>query len=273
VSDLIALSVYTAVRSCSGPIVPIQAGRADATVAGPIGVPVPENSAFTFEQQFQRTGFTTSEMIAMTACGHTVGGVHADDFPQIVPVGSAPNNFKAADSTIAVFDNKIATEWVGGNTSDPMSVGPSVASGRNSDAKVFGPDGNVTMQSLTDPATFASTCSSILQRMIEVVPPGTVFSDPIQPYKVKPSALQLTLLSGGTSISFTVLIRVRTTVRAMSNIASVQLIYKDRNGGNACGSCTIGTFVAGTTTGFDDTFVVCSSKIISACSMLRFICC
>jgi hypothetical protein len=264
VSDLIALSVYTAVRSCGGPVVPIRAGRIDATVAGPDGdVPIPQNSAYTFENQFARTGFSTSDMIAMTACGHTVGGVHAEDFPQIVPVGSAPNNYVAVDSTIAIFDNRVAVEWIAGSTTDPMAVGPSVAAGFSSDAKIFGADGNVTMQALTNPTTFASTCSSILQRMIEVVPPQVVFTDFVVPYEVKPTALQLTLLSGGTSISFTGLIRVRTTVRPASNIASVQLTYTDRNGGNTCGTCTISTSAVGTTTGFDDSFAVGSSKYSS----------
>jgi hypothetical protein len=265
VSDLIALSVYTAVRSCGGPVVPIRAGRIDATVAGPEGlIPTPQDSADTFEDQFARTGFNTADMIGMTACGHTVGGVHAADFPQIVPVGSAPPyGYKAIDSTIAVFDNRVAVEWIDGNTADPMSVGPSVKAGFNSDAKVFGADGNVTMQVLTNPTEFASTCASILQRMIEVVPQQVVFTDFIAPYDVKPTALQLTLLSGGTSISFTGLIRVRTTVLPASNIASVQLTYKDRNGGNACGACTISTSAAGTTTGFDDSFVVGSPKCTS----------
>jgi hypothetical protein len=266
VSDLIALSIYTAVRSCGGPVVQIRAGRIDATVAGPEGlVPVPQDSTTTFEQLFSNTGFSTSDMIAMTACGHTVGGVHAVDFPQIVPVGSAPpNDYVAIDSTIAVFDNRVAVEWIAGNTTDPMSVGPSVAAGFNSDAKVFGADGNVTMQVLTNPTSFASTCSSILQRMIEVVPSQVVFTDFIVPYEVKPTALQLTLLSGGTSISFTGFIRVRTTVRPASDIASVQLIYTDRNGGNACGACTISTSAAGTTTGFDDSFEVGSLKCTSS---------
>jgi len=267
VSDLIALSIYTATRSCGGPVVPIRAGRIDATVAGPEGfVPVPESSAGTFENQFARTGFSTSDMITMTACGHTVGGVHGADFPQIVPLGSAPNDYKAVDSTIAVFDNRVAVEWITGNTTDPMSVGPSVAGGVNSDAKVFGADQNVTMQALTNPTTFASSCASIFQRMIEVVPPGVTFTPFLVPYEVKPSELQLTLLSGGASISFTGLIRVRTTVRAASNIASVQLTYKDRTGGNACGACTIQTTSVGTTTGFDDSFAVssdCISDILS----------
>lgn len=259
VSDLIALSVYTAVRSCGGPIVTIRAGRIDATVAGPMGVPIPQNPVGVFENQFARTGFTPQDMIEMTACGHTVGGVHAEDFPGIVPPGTAPNNYMAIDSSIAVFDNRIAVEWIAGNTTDPMSVGPSVKATQDSDAVVFGADGNVTMKALTDPATFASSCSSILQRMIEVVPPNVVFTDPLQPYEVKPTDLQLTLLSGGTSISFTGFIRVRTTVRPASKIVSVKLIYLDRNGASSCGSCTITTSPAGTSNGFDDSFAVSSS--------------
>jgi catalase (peroxidase I) len=144
-SDLIALSVYTAVRSCGGPVVTIRAGRIDATVAGPMGVPLPQNPIGVLEDKFARTGFTPQEMIQMTACGHTVGGVHAQDFPDIVIPGTAPNNYVAVDSTIAVFDNRVAVEWIVGNTADPMSVGSSVAATQNVDANVFGADGNVTM--------------------------------------------------------------------------------------------------------------------------------
>jgi hypothetical protein len=67
-ADLIALGVYTAVRSCGGrggPIVPIRAGRKDATVAGAPGVPLPQNSLGTFRNQFARIGFSVSEMIAV----------------------------------------------------------------------------------------------------------------------------------------------------------------------------------------------------------------
>jgi hypothetical protein len=71
------------------------------------------------------------------------------------------------------------------------------------------------------------------------------------------------LLSGGASISFTGFIRVRTTVRPASNIASVQLTYKDRTGGNACGACIIQTSSVGSTTGFDDSFTVGPSNCTS----------
>jgi hypothetical protein len=254
-SDLIALSVYTSVRACGGPVVPIRGGRIDATAAGPdpdVFLPQPQNSLFTFENQFERVGFNTTQMIAVVACGHTLGQVHAITFPQIATSGT-----KNLDSTPAVFDHNIAVEYIAGNSSDPLIDGSNP--GFDSDLVVFGGDGNVTIKSLTNPATFNSICSTTLQQMIEVVPSGvTLTTDPIVPYDIKPYVLQLTLLGGATMFSFTGQVRVRTTSLPPSQIASVQLVFIDRNGGNQCGSggCTISTSYAGSSAGFDDSFVV-----------------
>ena len=109
------------------------------------------------------------------------------------------------------------------------------------------------MQMLSDPNTFATTCAIMLQKMIEVVPSGVTLTDPIVPYEVKPYVVQLALLGGGSQLSFTGEIRVRTTSRTVS---SVQLVYKDRSGGSSCGDCTITTSATGTASGFDDTFSV-----------------
>ncbi|MCJ1393673.1 hypothetical protein MMC18_006549 [Xylographa bjoerkii] len=271
-SDIIAMGVYTAVRSCGGLPVPIRTGRTDATAAGPPGVPLPQNSLYTLEQQFLRTGFNTTEMIAVTACGHTIGGVHAVNFPQIVPIGSAPpNDYVLFDSTTA-FDEKIASQYVAGTETDPLDVGACVASARCSDVEVFSADGNATITALANPATFQSTCQAMLQKLIEVVPAGTVLTDPIIVYDIKPDVLQLTLLDGGSNMIFSGEIRVRTTVRPASQIASVQLIYKDRTGGNACGSCIISSSGVGTATGFDDsfTFYGFSAQIPTSSSISAF---
>ena len=93
----------------------------------------------------------------------------------------------------------------------------------------------------------------MLQKMIEVVPAGVTLTDPIVPYDIKPYALQLTLLDGGSQLSFTGEIRVRTTTRAASSIASVQLVTKDRTGATGA---TISTASKGSASGFDDTFTV-----------------
>ncbi|KAL8757511.1 MAG: hypothetical protein Q9184_004191 [Pyrenodesmia sp. 2 TL-2023] len=268
-ADLIAMGVYTSVRSCGGPVVPIRTGRIDATEAGPPGVPQPQNSLFTFQNQFSRTGFDTTQMIQVVACGHTLGGAHAANFPQIVPPGSAPDDFKSFDSTQR-FDEKIASEYVAGVSTDPLTVGPSQAAGRASDLRVFTADGNATITSMADPATFASTCQAMLQKMIDVVPGGVTLTDPIVPYDIKPVALQLTLQAGGSEIQFSGEIRVRTTSRPASQISNVQLAYKDRTGGSA--SSNIVTASKGTAAGFDDsfTFYAFSTKISSQTSISAF---
>ncbi|KAI1076288.1 heme peroxidase [Whalleya microplaca] len=257
VADLIALGVYYAVRSCGGPIVPFAGGRIDAVAGGPIGVPLPQNSAFTFEQQFIRMGFNKTEMIQATACGHSIGGVHESEFPEIVPVGSTENGQVPLDSTEAVFDNKVVTEYVSGNTTNPLVVGPSIQSTRNSDFKVFNYDSNVTMNGMVDPTEFNNICATVLRKMIDTVPDGVVLSDPIQPYSVKPVEMQLALNSGATTMQLTGFIRVRTNDLGGDSVSNLTLTYKDRSGGSNCGSrsCIYTASLLGASQGFDDDFV------------------
>ncbi|ODA84052.1 hypothetical protein RJ55_02570 [Drechmeria coniospora] len=255
-SDLIAMGVYMSVRSCGGPAVPFRAGRKDATEKGPTGVPQPQNSAFTFQQQFERMGFTKEEMIQLTACGHTLGGVHKDEFPELMPPGGVKNGAADLDSTAAVFDNKIVTEYLSGQTKNPLVVGPSVKVNKHSDFKVFNSDGNKTLEGMKDKAKFQDICKAVLQKMIDVVPPTVTLSDPILPYAVKPVRMQLTLADGGTALSLTGYIRVKTTGMAKDAIKNISIRYKDRQGASRCGadSCTITSSLQGVGQGFDDTF-------------------
>ncbi|KAI0379894.1 heme peroxidase [Hypomontagnella monticulosa] len=257
VADLIALGVYYAVRSCGGPAVPVAGGRVDAVAAGPIGVPLPQNTAYTFEQQFTRMGFSKTEMIQVTACGHTIGGVHDSEFPEIVPVGTTTNGEVALDSTVAAFDNKVVTEYIAGNTTNPMVVGPSIKATRNSDFKVFNYDGNVTINAMAAPDDFNSICTTVLQKLIDTVPDGVVLSDPIQPYAVKPVNMQLALNAGASTMQLTGIIRVRSTDFGGDSASSLTLNYKDRSGGENCGSsgCKYTATILGATQGFDDKFV------------------
>lgn len=252
-ADLIAAGVYASVRSCGGPVVPVRGGRIDATEAGSPGVPQPQNTIGTFRQQFDRMGFSPAEMIQVTACGHTLGGVHTTEFPDIVPAGTAPNGNAVLDSTVAIFDNKVVTEYLANTTTNPLVVGPAVAIKKHSDFTVFSSDANVTMKALADPTSFQNTCKVVLQKMIDVVPAGVVLTDPITPYTVKPVNIQLTLNSPGTSLLLNGYIRVRKN-GLPSDITNIKLTYKDRNGGNTCGTCATTLTVGGSATGFDDQF-------------------
>lgn len=85
-ADLFALAAVMAVGACSNGsiVIPYSAGRVDAVEAGPSGVPQPQEDLASHTANFARQGFNATEMIALVACGHTIGGVHGSDFPEIV---------------------------------------------------------------------------------------------------------------------------------------------------------------------------------------------
>lgn len=60
-SDLLALSVVVAAGHCGGQQIPLRAGRVDATEAGPLGVPKPDQDIETHTRIFAKAGFNTSE--------------------------------------------------------------------------------------------------------------------------------------------------------------------------------------------------------------------
>lgn len=136
--NLIALGLCMAVRSCGGPLIPLRIEMVHATKSGITGVPQPQNDIGTFQNQFARMGFNNSGIASLVACGHTFGSVHASNQPLIIAPGSAPPyDAISMDSTPSTFDNRIAMEYVSGNTTDPLVVGLSVANKRNSDKVVF----------------------------------------------------------------------------------------------------------------------------------------
>ncbi|KZV65813.1 class II peroxidase [Peniophora sp. CONT] len=184
-ADLIALSTVVAVGSCNGPKIPFRVGRIDATEAGPLGVPKPDQDIDTHTQIFAKAGFNTSDMITMVACGHTLGGVHGKDFPEITFNSSETDfeHFESGDG-FKTFDNAVVTEYLGGGKSNLLATGANATT--NSDARVFNADKNATMESLADPATFQAQCAAILARMIDTVPASVTLTDPLAPTPIKP---------------------------------------------------------------------------------------
>lgn len=252
-SDLIALGVYASVRSCGGPMIPVRGGRVDAPGPGGMGVPQPEHSIEQFREQFSRMGFTNQEMIQVTACGHTIGGVHGTEFPELIEEGEAPS-----DSTVAMFDEKVITEYLDSNTTNPLVVGPAVVLGKDSDSRIFGSDANVTVKAMADPQNFQDICLKVLQKMIEVVPTGVTLSEPIGPYMIKPVDLRLTLEQEARHLQLSGNIRVRTTHLEATQIAQMEIVYKNRYGDHECGprSCLITATARGSGYGLDDSFAV-----------------
>lgn len=257
-ADLIALGVYTSVRSCQGPAVPVRYGRVDATARGPTGVPRVHNNVFTFKQQFERMGFIPREMIQLVACGHSLGGVHSDPNDRIVPPGTLPDDVGALDSTPDLYDNHVVTDFLDGTTPDPLVTGPSVRLGHHSDFRIFTSDDNETVSGMADNGHYRNICRGMLGRMIDVVPKGVSLTAPIEPYDVKPVGMQLVLNSDAETLQWTGYIRVRITELPLRQIERLTITYKDRFGGSDCGGgkCSFSVTHRGIGTGFDEDFAV-----------------
>ncbi|KAG8164199.1 hypothetical protein KVR01_006117 [Diaporthe batatas] len=252
-SDLLAMSAIIASFSCGGAKIPFRAGRIDAQEAGPAGVPEPSTDLNTTQQAFTKAGFSTEDMITMVACGHSLGGVHSTDFPEIVGVEADPNNDTVAhfDVEFADFDNGIVTEYLDGSTDNPLVAGTNDT--LNSDKRIFGADGNATMTKMADPATFKTMCADIFTRMLDTVPASVKLTEPLEATDIKPYVEGLSLNADG-KLDFNGRIRIRTTSgsgRDPQDLA-VQLTYADRKGntnGTAVIPTKMATFQGGATTG------------------------
>ncbi|KIW71254.1 hypothetical protein PV04_03439 [Phialophora macrospora] len=250
-ADLINVGLYQAVRACGGPIVPVRAGRVDATGPGPVGVPQPTDPMPKMIQQFKRMGFSPEEMVHMVACGHSLGGVHSSEHPDIVPPNSTPLGVQDLDYTNSTFDNAVVTEYLDGTTRNPLVVGANPAA--YSDGRIFGLNNRQTVSALADPNAFSNICSGILAKMVNTVPSGVQLSEVITPYELKPTNLQLNVAADGQNLEFTGELRIHTNNLPSSSIASVQLLYKDRTGASNS-AYAIPATTAGDANGFDDTF-------------------
>lgn len=230
-ADLLALAVVGSMSVCGGYNVPLRVGRIDATGAGRSGVPEPQQDLETHTNMFAMQGFNQTEMIELVACGHTLGGVHHEDFPEITRDDTAGQVTRFDDSS-SVFDNQVVTEYLNSNTSNPLVVGANNT--MNSDRRIFAADGNKTMQALADPTYFQERCQSLMARMIDTVPSVVSLSEPLTPIDVKPYINTLALNANGT-LEFSGYIRVRyeaDTGRTADDL-SAHITYLDHLGNNS----------------------------------------
>lgn len=179
---------------CGGGIVPYRPGRIDA-ILNPntgTGVPAPETDLDETLTFFERSGFDREEAIAFTACGHTMGSVHAGGFPDVVNKSAiSPTNTNGGvnfDTSRAVFDNKVVQEYIDwtGQRGGPLVTTDNVTT--QSDLRLYESDGNATMRSLYSQSNdaFLNTCVNLFEKAINTVPSGVQLGDQITPLQIKP---------------------------------------------------------------------------------------
>ena len=203
VSDLISLGTVMASGACGGIKVELRAGRTDATAAGPSGVPEPETNLQDTLNQFGNAGFNTDDTIICTACGHSIGGVHKAQFPQVdttttpgTLVGS--DGRLAFDETVSGLDVSVVNDYVQGTG---LKGGPLVTTSNitvRSDLRLYEADQNQTIDRLAQSSSYFNTqCAGVFQRMIETVPSGTSFInpaiDPTSTTNLKPYGIYLSV--------------------------------------------------------------------------------
>ncbi|KAF9264150.1 heme peroxidase [Marasmius fiardii PR-910] len=212
-ADMFAAGLIIGTVSCGGPTLPYRAGRIDATSAGPLGVPQPQEDIGLLTERFRKAGFSATEMISLTACGHVLGGVTQQDFPEVLK----DRQFQFFNEKSRLYSNAIkrVTQYLDGSTTNPLVVG--VNQTMNSDLRLFTSDGNATIQSMASPEAFASTCVSLAERMINTVPRGVTLTDVIDPFDFKVGKARL----------------------SDNSKRQVNLVWVDRDGNSPCGeTCT-----------------------------------
>ncbi|KAK7045976.1 hypothetical protein VNI00_006971 [Paramarasmius palmivorus] len=220
-ADLIAMMAVTAYPSCGGPFIPYRAGRVDATTAGVPGVPEPQQDIESHIESFRLQGFSQPEMIGLVACGHALGGVSKQDFPTM----GLENDFELFHGGLQ-FDHAVVTGWLDGSTPNPLVTTPNET--MRADLRIFGSDGNATMQSLAAGEAFNKTCSSLIERMVETVPRGVTLTDVILPIENKVGNARLFVSKDKDSLVFTTDLRLLNPTNNPSR--TVTLLWADRQG-------------------------------------------
>ena len=186
-SDMISLGVVMATSACGGGHVQLLGGRKDATAAGPTGVPQPQQDLGTQLKLFSNANFNTDDTITLTGCGHTLGGVHHAQFPDIVPasaVSSTNSDGRAPfDETVGGFDPGHLYDYIHGTG---LKGGPMVTTSNpvfQSDLRLFSNDTDRTSALANNATYFQEQCVAVFARMINNVPEPPTFT----PNDVSPS--------------------------------------------------------------------------------------
>ena len=237
-ADLIALGTALASAHCGGNAVRMRGGRKDATEAGPKGVPQPQEDLSTQLLEFGNAGFNRDDTIALTACGHTLGGVHKNIFPDVITDGTPGTRDGsdvriAFDQTVAGFDVNTVNEYLDGTGNKGGPLVTTTNKTTQSDLRLYTSDNNATMQRLSQSDDyFKGQCSASFRRMIETVPGGTRFTasiDPSTSTNLKPYNVDLNLDWKGNMVLSGNLRYIRVAgAAAAPKSYTVQLI--DRNG-------------------------------------------
>jgi hypothetical protein len=205
-ADVLALSLVMSVARCADMRVPLRLGRKDAAEAGIKGVPEAHTDLDTTRKRFETASLSETDMITLIACGHSIGGVHSVDHPEIVSGPVTAENKASFDTTLGVLDNNVVMEYLDNSTANPLVVNTNNT--LNSDKRIFAADDNKTMRKLADKAYFKSQCETVFEKMLSLVPGDVTLTEPLEPADIRPYISSYQLKDGSVEISGRIRVRV-----------------------------------------------------------------
>ena len=250
-ADVLALSLVMSVARCANMRVPLRLGRKDATEAGIKGVPEAHTDLDTTRKRFETASLSETDMITLIACGHSIGGVHSVDHPEIVSGPVSAENKASFDTTLGVLDNNVVLEYLDNSTANPLVVNPNNT--LNSDKRIFAADDNKTMRKLADKAYFKSQCEAAFEKMLSLVPGDVTLTEPLEPADIRPYISSYSLKDGSVQFSGRIRVRITPVTGRDSDSLTASIIPKSR------GNTTVAeiaarraTFQGGTSFGYLD---------------------
>jgi hypothetical protein len=227
-ADVLALSLVMSVARCADMRVPLRLGRKDAPEAGIKGVPEAHTDLNTTRKRFETASLTETEMITLIACGHSIGGVHSVDHPEVVSGPVTAENKATFDTTSGEMDNNVVLEYLDNSTSNPLVVNPNNT--LNSDKRIFLADDNATMRRLADKAYFKSQCETVFEKMLNLVPADVTLTEPMEPADIRPYIVSHRIKDGAVELSGRIRVRTSPVTGRNGVELAASLIPASRNG-------------------------------------------
>jgi hypothetical protein len=190
-------------------------------------------------------------VITLIACGHSIGGVHSVDHPEMVSGPVSAENKASFDTTKGVMDNNVVLEYLDNSTANPSIVNTNNT--LNLEKRIFAAYENATMRKLANKAYFKAQCEVAFEKMLDFVAGDVTLSEPLGPADIRPCIESYQLKDGSVDFSGRLRVRIKPGTGRDQHALTASLIPASRNGISVAEiAARHATFRGGTSFGYLD---------------------
>jgi hypothetical protein len=249
--DLLASSLVMSVARCADMRVPQRLGHKDAAETGIKGVLEAHTDLNTTRKRFETASLNEVDVITLIACGHSIGGVHSVDHPEMVSGPVSAENKASFDTTKGVMDNNVVLEYLDNSTANPSIVNTNNT--LNLEKRIFAAYENATMRKLANKAYFKAQCEVAFEKMLDFVAGDVTLSEPLGPADIRPCIESYQLKDGSVDFSGRLRVRIKPGTGRDQHALTASLIPASRNGISVAEiAARHATFRGGTSFGYLD---------------------